>query len=178
MLDHVATTNDDRVGPNRAPDLPGSLLAGLDRRDWDCDCGGPSWHQTPKPTIKANPHFLLFWSLGLREEELDVVSVGAQPNPATTAALICSSCLTVSVITIMSRLLHILKSAELTSDFGLLAQKFTSQGTAPSHHAIPDDAVLSCFAYALSRHFGDLPALPSLMLHALGPNESEGAPSW
>jgi hypothetical protein len=159
MLDHVATTNGRVASAKPSTDPPGSLLAGLDSAIMR-PRGGRSWHQTPRPALEP-PYTFCCSVLGLREEER--MSGGPQPNPATTAALICS-CLTVSAITIVSRLLHVLKSAELISDSGLLAQKFTSQrmGTTPSHHTIPDDVVLSYFACALSRHFGDLSALPSL----------------
>jgi len=93
------------------------------QRDCDsgCNCGGRSWHQTPSRAVKPHPYFLFF---SPQVEKKNGCCVHwTTTNPATTAALICS-CLTISAITIMSGLLRVLKSAQLTCNSSLRAQKF------------------------------------------------------
>jgi len=134
------------------------------QRDCDsgCNCGGRSWHQTPSRAVKPHPYFLFF---SPQVEKKNGCCVHwTTTNPATTAALICS-CLTISAITIMSGLLRVLKSAQLTCNSSLRAQKFLHhRGQGQLRRTTQSRMTCLCHALpcALSRNFSNLPALPSL----------------
>jgi hypothetical protein len=133
----------DRVGQTEHR-CPGSLLAELDSAIviCDCDCGGVDLG-SKRPELRLSHPYFCSSVLRAEDKRADVVSVRSQPNPAIIAALICS-CLTASATVIVSRLFHVLKSAELISDSGLLASKvYTTRDGGPSYQTILDDVVLS-----------------------------------
>jgi hypothetical protein len=72
MLDHVATTNDDRVGQTEHRS-PGSLLARPDSAILICDCdyeGGGFDLGSKRPELRlSHPHFFALQSLRAEDEE-------------------------------------------------------------------------------------------------------------
>ena len=158
-MDHVATTNGDRVGQaEHRP--PGSSVIVIAIATVGTDLG------TKRLDLVQPPSYFCFSALQLEKKNGRCVR-WTTTNPATTAALICS-CLTVSLITLVSRL-HVLKSAELTCNSSLQAQKFYITGD----RATPLYQLLSCFCLCFVKALRPSSSPTSLMIkRPFGPNKS------
>jgi hypothetical protein len=101
---------------------------------------------TKRLAVRLNHPVLLFFSPQVEKKNGCCVH-WTTTNPATTAALICS-CLTISAITIVSGLLRVLKSAQLTCNSSLQAQKFLHH-RGQSQLPRTTQSRMTCFCHAL-----------------------------